>query len=314
MPLRESAHSGRHLLVAIFLGLLLAATAQNAFVCFAQSAPPADPREGWAVLLDMNDYPEGYGDLPTGYNDSQMWTATLHGFGWQSDHVQLVRGTLTRAAGEAAVRFLINNADANDVVLFFIFAHGTWIQNAMQWSDWFPSMWSSVGSQNKLLVVSACGAEAFIDAAKSEAAPHVHIASAGIGEYAWAGLPEEQLPIIGEVFNQFLNAAFFNVSADANENGEVTVEEAFAFASPVSRTYITLEVFPRFPDYAEMCNHVAPTPVLDDAYPGELSLKVEPGDAPVNLLLPLLLVLLALVISVAVIIPVAVVMRHAKPR
>jgi hypothetical protein len=313
LPL-EGAHSGRHLLVAIFLGLLLAAMAQNAVVGLAEAAPSVDPREGWAVLLDMNDYPEGYTDLPTGYNDSQMWTATLHGFGWQSDHVQLVRGTLTRSVGEAAARFLINNADANDVALFFIFAHGTWIQNAMQWSDWFPSMWSSVGSQNKLLVVSACGAEAFIDAANGEAAPHLHIASAGIGEYAWAGLPEEGLPIIGEVFNQFLTAAFFNGSADANGNGEVTVEEAFAFASPASRAYITVEVFPRFSDYAEMCNHVAPTPVLDDGYPGELSLKVEPGDAPANPLLPLLLVLIVFVVSVAVIVPVFVVMRHPKPR
>lgn len=288
--------------------------AENAFVCLAETAPPVDPREGWAVLLDMNDYPEGYADLLTGYNDSQMWAAALHGFGWQSHHVELVRGTLTRAAGETAVQFLINNADANDVAMFFIFAHGTWIQNAMQWSDWFPSMWSSIASQNKLLVVSACGAEQFIDAASSEAAPHVHIASAGVGEYAWAGLPEEGLPVIGEVFNQFLTAAFFNVSADADENGEVTVEEAFAFASPVSQTYIVLEVFPRFPDYAEMCNHVAPKPVLEDAYPGELSLKVEPGDPPANLLLPLLLALLVSVISVAVIVPVAVVMRHPKSR
>ena len=310
----EDVHSGRHLLVAIFLGLLLAAMAQNAILALAESAPPVDPREGWAVLLDMNDYPEGYTDLPTGYNDSQMWTATLYSFGWQSHHVQLVRGTLTRAAGEAAVRFLIDNADANDVVLFFIFAHGTWIQNAMQWSDWFPSMWASVASQSKLLVVSACGAEQFIDAANGEVAPHVHIASAGVGEYAWAGLPEERLPIIGEVFNQFLNAAFFNVSADANGNGEVTVEEAFAFASPASRTYIGLEVFPRFPDYAQMCNHLAPTPVLDDAYPGELSLRVEPGDPPANLLLPLLLGLLVLVVSVAVIVPVSVVMRRSKLR
>jgi len=287
---------------------------ENAFVCLAQTAPPVDPREGWAVLLDMNDYPEGYTDLPTGYNDSQMWTAALHSFGWQSHHVQLARETLTRAVGETAVQFLINNADANDVVLFFIFAHGTWIQNAMQWSDWFPSMWSSVACQNKLLVVSACGAEQFIDAANSEAAPHIHIASAGVGEYAWAGLPEEGLPIIGEVFNQFLTAAFLNVSSDADDNGEVTVEEAFAFASAVSRMYITVEVFPRFPDYAEMCSHVAPTPVLADAYPGELSLKVEPGDAPVDPMLPLLGALLASVFSVAILVPVTVVMRHPKPR
>jgi hypothetical protein len=262
----------------------------------------------------MNDFPEEYTDLPTGYNDSQMWIRTLQAFGWQSHHMHVVRETLTRAVGEAAVQFLIDNADANDVVLFFTFAHGGWIQNVMQWSSWFPAMWSSVASHNKLLVVSACGAEQFIDAVDAEAAPHVHIASVGVDEFAWAGLPEEGLPIVGEVFNQFLTAAFLNTSADADGNDEVTVEEAFAFASPASQAYITLEVFPRFPNYAVMCDQVAPTPVVVDTYLGELSLKVEPGDPPANplLLSPLWWLVLVLLISVAVIGPVAVVMKRPK--
>jgi hypothetical protein len=264
----------------------------------------------------MNDFPDEYTDLPTGYNDSQMWNRTLQAFGWQASHMHVVRETLTRAVGESAVQFLINNADANDVVLFFIFAHGSWIQNVMQWTSWFPAMWASIASQNKILVVSACGAEQFIDAVNGEVAPHVHIASVRTGEFAWAGLAEEGLPIIGEVFNQFLTAAFSNASADANTNDEVTVEEAFVFASLSSQVYITLEVFPRFPDYAEMCNHVAPTPALDDAYLNELSLRVELGDHPANplMLQGLVWLLLAVVVSAAVIVPVSVEMRKRGPK
>jgi hypothetical protein len=314
MPRIDLSRFRRGLLVAVLLSLLLAISTQHAFAELVQAATPANPREGWAALLDMNDYPAGYTDLPTGYKDSQAWMTTLQAFGWQSSHIMLVRDTLTRSTGETALQFLIGNADANDIVLFFIFAHETWIRNSMDWSDWFPSMWTAVASQNKLLVVASCGAEEFIDAVNGETAPHVHIASVSLGEYAWAGLPEEGLPVIGEVFNQFFTAAFSNVSADANADGEVTVEEAFRFASPASRTYITSEVFPNFPDYAQMSNQMAPHPVLVDAYPGNLSLRVELGIDPVSPISLLTLGLVGLAISVAVVVPLAWMRWRSKSR
>lgn len=238
---------------------------------------PPNPREGWAVILEMNDYPGSGSDLPTGFSDSQKWNATLHALGWQTHHIRFYQGELNQTVGETALQFCMYNADANDVVLFYIFAHGNWILNEMNWLGWFPDQWGSLVSQEKLLVVSACGSEAMIFEEDG-----ISLASSRIEEYSWAGLPSEGLPIIGDVFNHFLTNAFTNSSADLDGNANITVEEAFDFASPLSRDYISSVVFPAFPYYADMSNNTAPHPVKLDNIPEQLSLIVEPGDPPIN--------------------------------
>ena len=241
--------------------------------------PPDNPREGWAVLMEMNFYPSG-SDLATNYSDTRKWNDTLQTLGWQTNHILIHQGPITQQTGEAALQFLALNADANDVVLFFVFAHGNYLFHEISWQSWFPTQWKQLVSQEKLLVVAACTSALMLDPLYDDLAPHIHIASVETDEYAWAGLPSEGLPIIGEIFNHYLTNALVNGSADTNTDGEVTVEEAFSFASPLSRDYITSVVFPAFPAFAEFCNNTAPHPVIDDAYPGNFSLQIEMGDPP----------------------------------
>lgn len=290
----------------IFLGSFLCCP-QLGFqrgIITVQSQP--NLREGWAVLLEMNDYPDPITDLSTDFSDSAKWNTTLQSLGWQTHHIQFYHGFLDQYVGETALRFLALNADANDIVLFFIFAHGSWIRDHMQWHLWFPTQWAELQSQEKLLMVSACNSEEIIEPLINDPAPHIHLAAAqGDGGYAWAGLPEEGLPIIGEVFNHFLTNALVNASADQDSNGEICVEEAFAFASPLSQEYITTVVFPAFPDYADSCNNTAPQPVIHDAYPGNFSLEVELADLPLipSMLSPVELgaILITIVILAAVV-------------
>ncbi len=233
--------------------------------------------------MEMNYYQSG-SNLATGYSDTQKWNATLYALGWQTNHILIHQGPIIQQTGEAALQFLAMNADANDVVLFFVFAHGNYLLTDANWQSWFPLHWENLESQEKLFVVAACTSETMLQPLYDDTAPHIHLASTGADEYAWAGLPEEELPIIGEVFNHFLTNALVNASADANTDGEVTVEEAFSFAAPLSRSYISSVVFPAFPSFAVMCNDTAAHPVIDDGYSGNFSLQIESGEPP--LLLP----------------------------
>jgi len=228
----------------------------------------------------MNFYSSG-NDLDTGYVDTQKWNLTLQTLGWQTHHILIYQGEITRQTGEAALHFLAMNADANDVVLFFVFAHGNYLLTDVHWNTWFPQQWMSLESQQKLFVVASCTSELLIQPLYDDPSSHIHIASTEGDEYAWAGLPEEGLPIIGEIFTHFFTNGLINGSADSNTDGEVTVEEAFEFATPLSRNYITSVVFPAFPDFAEMCDNTAPHPVLDDNYSGNFSLQVDLGDPPI---------------------------------
>ncbi len=231
--------------------------------------------------MEMNFYPSG-SDLDTNYSDTRKWNSTLHAIGWQSDHILIYQGLITQQTGQAALQFLAQNADANDVILFFVFAHGNYLLNDVNWQSWFPTNWKQLASQEKLLVVAACTAALMLEPLYDDPVPHIHMASVEADEYGWAGIPSEGLPIIGEIFNHYLTNALVNGSADSDTDGEVTMEEAFAFASPLSRNYISSVVFPAFPAFAGLCNNTAPQPVIDDAYPGNFSLQVELGDPPVT--------------------------------
>ena len=294
----------------IFVAILLSSLLPVSFIALNPviftNQPIEDPREGWAVLMEMNFYDSG-SHLPTGYSDTCKWNDTLHALGWQTNHILIHRGPITQQIGEAALQFLATNADANDVVLFFVFAHGNYLLADVQWQAWFPTQWSNLLNQEKIFMVAACTSEYMLQPLYSDPAPHIHLASTEADEYAWAGLPEEGLPVIGEVFNHFFTDALVNASADTNADGDITVEEAFNFASPLSRSYISSVVFPAFPDFEVMCNGSAPHPVMDDSYPSEFSLQVEEGDAPIPpkgipLFLPEILFIVTLICITGVVI------------
>jgi len=251
-----------------------------AWVLAVQKGLQGNPREGWAAILEMDEYPEGWSDLPCGYADAQRWNATLRELGWQNHHMMVVTGELNRSVAQEAVSFLAGNSDENDVAFLFIFAHGEWFRSRLDWNSWFPALWMSIPSRNKLVVISCCSAAEFTEPLQDDPAPHLSVAAVEKDELAWAGLPEEGLPIVGEVMSYYLAESLLNSSADTDSDGDVTVEEAFAHAAPRCRNYLANVVFPAYPYYAEACNWTAPHPVLDDSYPGQLSLHVESGPPP----------------------------------
>ena len=78
-----------------------------------------NPQEGWAAILEMNDFPGLYNDLSTNYSDTKKWISTLIALGWRSDHMFILNGDQNRTNCENGVNFLIQSADENDIVLFF---------------------------------------------------------------------------------------------------------------------------------------------------------------------------------------------------
>ncbi len=227
------------------------------------------------MILEMNEYPDGWTDIPNGYADTAKWRSTLLELGWEANHLYIVNGELTREVVEAAVYHLIARADNNDVVFFYIAAHGLWLRYMIEWNDWFPALWEELVSEHKLLIVSSCLAGEFTGPVEADPNPHVSIAAVNATEYSWSGIPSEGLPIIGCVMTHYLSAAFQTSYADINDDDDVSVEEAFAFAYPQIREYYNETVYPAFPASADLNNGEPPHPQMDDAYHGELSLQVE---------------------------------------
>ena len=252
------------------------------FIPFVSAAGTSqDARDGWAAIMEINEYPEGWTDIPTNYNDTNRWVNTLTTLGWQENHILIVNEAFDLTQVVEAIQFLIDNADENDVALLFIAAHGMWLNNTIAQNDTFVDTWEEIPSQNKMLCISSCLAGRFTELVADDPNPEIAISAVGPDELSWAGIEEEGLPIIGCVWNYFLTNALLNISADADSNGDVSVEEAYDFAYPLTRVYYEDYVYPYDSGIEEWNNFVAPHPGMDDNYEGELSLRLE-GAAPLT--------------------------------
>ncbi|MFW9793523.1 MAG: hypothetical protein ACFFEE_04415 [Candidatus Thorarchaeota archaeon] len=240
-----------------------------------------DTRDGWAAIMEINYYPEGWTDIPTNYNDTHRWVDTLATLGWQESHILIVNEAFDLAQVVEAIQFLIDNTDENDIALLFIAAHGVWLNNTIAQNDTFEDTWEQISSHNKLLCIDACIAGRFTELVADDPNPEIAISAVGAYEYSWAGIEEEGLPIIGSVWNYFFTNALLNITADTDSNGDVSVEEAYDFAYPLTRAYYEDYVYPYSYEIEQLNNFVAPHPGMDDNYDGELSLRLA-GAAPLT--------------------------------
>ena len=266
------------------LGILLVITMVVA-VSFIPSVSPTgtsqDTRDGWAAIMEINEYPGNWTDIPTDFKDTHRWVDTLATLGWQENHILIVNEAFDHAKVIEAIQFLIDNTDENDIALLFIAAHGMWLNNTLAQNNTFVETWEEIPSQNKLLCIDSCIAGQFTELVAYDPNPEIAISSVGANEFGWAGIEEEGLPIIGLVWNCFFTNAILNVSADTDSNGDVSVEEAYNFAYPLTRTYYEDYVYPYSSEIEQMNNFVAPHPGMDDNYEGELSLRLE-GAVPLT--------------------------------
>lgn len=254
---------------------------------------------GWAVLLEMNEFPEGWSDLPVEFINSERMQTALLSLGWQSDHIYVVHDNLTILVVQETVEWLVNNTDSDDIVLLYIFTHGMWMRNVLLWNDWFPVEWEKLNTSKKILMVDTCSAEEFIKSIKNDPSPHISLACCSADEVAWVGLEEEGLPIIGSVWNYYFTNALCNSTADLDSNGFVSIEEAFNFSTPLVQQYMNETVF-AVPEFLESYHDIGiypendayPHPVMDDGYPDQLVIP----EFPSFLIMPLFMLATLLVI------------------
>jgi hypothetical protein len=239
--------------------------------------------EGWAVVIEMNNFPEGWSSCPSmDFMNSKMLLQTLTELGWQTDHIYIQLDNLNKSNVEKAVEWLVNNTRMEDIAILYIFTHGKWMRREIQWNSWFPNLWQKVNTLKKVLLVDTCSAGEFIEPIRNDPKPHISLAHCSADEVAWAGIPEEGLPIIGSVWNYYFTNALCNSTADSDKNGFVSVEEAFNFSKPLVQKYMNETVF-AVPEFLEMYHVLGifpenydayPHPIMDDQYPEQLYLDL----------------------------------------
>ena len=112
--------------------------------------------------------------------------------------------------------------------------------------------------------MDSCQAGKFTKQLKARAG--LAIAAVDEGEYGWAGLEEEGLPIIGSVFTYYFAGAFADLAADSNGDGQVSVQEAALAAEAKQREYMHEVVF-SVPMFLDDYHSIGVYPEEDENYP-----------------------------------------------
>jgi len=251
--------------------------------------------DGYAVLMEVDTYVTGHQNIPIGFLHIAWMTEMLTDYGWSEDHIFVRKDDeVTQESLIEAIDWLVTRADSDDLIVFLIAAHGSYITGELQWDAIFPQLWAKVDTPRKLLIVDACHSGTISSTAAygsivppSEregvvAEPGIALSSVAYDEYGWVGIPEEGDPIIGSPFLYYLFPAFNDATEDQNGDGAVSVEEAFGSAVPLTQAYHRDVVFGLHPDNLAAFAHLHaafdpnefPHPDMIDAYPGELILDL----------------------------------------
>lgn len=240
--------------------------------------------EGYAVIIEVNNFAGEVQDLNTDFADSERLQHLLMNLGFENIYV--IEDDVTPEKLKAAFEFL-EKASKEDLVFFYIGTHGGFKEenHLLLLSDgennWrlydfeFAELFSRIKSKKSVVMISACNAGGFVYPDLSGMAS-ISLAAVDAEEYAWGGLPEEGLPIIGMVFTYYFVESFENPKADLNGNGFISVEEAFEFSYPLIREYMADVVFKAFSDeYSpkDYFNLYNPHPLMNDEYEGEFYLQ-----------------------------------------
>jgi hypothetical protein len=222
--------------------------------------------QGWAVLAQKDDYSDvDMGDLPVDYAGITQMRQVLEDSGWDSDHIHELR-EFDRETLLDDLDWLEENADEDDVVFLYVAAHGRYLRDVMLWGEFFAGEWEQITSHRRLLVIDSCQAANYTGAVTGDPSPYLSVAAVAGDEYAWSGLEEEGLPIIGGVFTHYFAAAFDDPDADADGDGMVSVQEAALIAEGQQRTYMHDVVF-AVPEFVESYHDIGVFPDQDPNFP-----------------------------------------------
>jgi hypothetical protein len=221
--------------------------------------------EGWAVVIEMNDFPDPYTDIEVGFLNSERLVDALETLGWEKENIRIWRDHIWPENLSTIFDWLDGKVGGNDIVLLYIFTHGSWMSKALMWNDWVPERWLGLPSGRKVLIVDTCHAghfASFLNKSKDG----LSLSACAAGEVGWAGIEEEGLPILGSVWGYYLTNALTNSSADINVDGWVSIEEAFEFAGPLTNAYMEDQVF-SVPQFLQMYHDIGIHPEVQDRYP-----------------------------------------------
>ena len=223
--------------------------------------------QGWAVLVAKEDYSDtGDVNLETGFLNIHQMRTLLDYYGWQEDHILELRDNFGTDEIRKSLDWLETVAVQDDIVLFYIQGHASYLRDGLDWQTFFADEWDDILSQRRVLVVEACQAEEFTEVTSIDPNSQLTVASVSSTEIGWSGLWEEGMPIVGGVFSHYFIEAFTDPTADLDDDGFVSIQESASVAGNKQRKYMHEYIF-NVPEFLEQYHAYGVYPLENPDFP-----------------------------------------------
>lgn len=269
------------LLITVITATLLLTSCTTVSKTVDENYTMLEPTKTWVVLMEMNDFPEGFSDLPIDFVNTKQMKDMFIKLGVEEDNILVKKDDMSINSVKESIAWLNENSKESDMVFFYIATHGSWLRNKLAWNTLVLPKWKALEGRKKILLVDSCNAGEFILDQENDEASGISIGAVSADELGWWGVEEEGLPIIGSIWVKYFTEAVFSEDADLDDNGMITINEALEYSTPQVQKYMKDEVFTvkEFLDgyhsvgYYPEKKEAYPNPVLYDHFEKELVLN-----------------------------------------
>lgn len=221
----------------------------------------------YVLINEMNDFPDDeYGDLIVDYINTKQLKDVFLSLGVDNDKIIVNNDTITDDTIIGSIDSIAPNLKADDIVIMYVGTHGSWIRNELDWNEKIYEKWNSIETTQKLMIVDCCSAEEFTKVFKDVKESGVTLAVTSEDELGWWGLEEEGLPIIGSVWVKGFIDGVNSEATDTNNDGYISITEAYEVANKASQDYMKNEVFV-VPEFVEYWHSINQYPEKSEGYP-----------------------------------------------
>lgn len=197
----------------------------------------------YAVLMEMDSYPDGYSDLDVDYVNTGQLQSLFLDLGVPEDHIYLWEDAIALDDLLDAITWIDTEVPEDATVFFYLAAHGTYIRNELAWSSFVPKKWNALPQRDKILVIDACMSGEFVEPFADAQTSGLVYGVTAPDELDWWGIEEEGLPIIGSIWVHYFAQACMEPEADTDGDGAISFMEAHEYANPLIQQYMADEVF-----------------------------------------------------------------------
>jgi len=244
----------------------------------AEKAP--DYTAYYAVILEQNDFPHPYSPLAVDFLNSQKLEAFFQKAGIPEKNIYTRRNGVTQKGISNAFSWLNSRTSPSDTVFFYIFAHGFYIDEYLEWETGFTPLWLSIPAAKKILAVDACFGGRFIESiTRTDADFGILIASCSSDELSWCGLEHEGLPVLGSSWLHFFLQAAEDHNSDTNKDGQISLQEAFLNGIGPLQDYMMNTVY-SVPEFLKGIHQYGVFPELMEGYPNPVFISSGSGEIP----------------------------------